>query len=650
MKILSSIASWFKDRLIFFGPGLLLAITAAGEAGITEALEIGAHFGLSLIWVVIIALLFKYAFTTGIARYTLATGKTIFEGINSLPGPKNWGMVFTIVSYLIETLSVGAMILFCATFVNYLLPGVYSLILIGVFILVLAMLVLRTHVYHHFEKVMAAMVLFMGVMMVIVLVTFPFNLDMVLGGVVPNIPEGSETSILAIIGVVGSGLNLMLYSVWLEKKIRIKHNSDLKTVSNFRKYLKSVKSDIAIGFIIVALVTIGFMAIGYAGFQTAFLPHGTHLTLDTLISFLSSLSAQFPFGVYILMIFLAIIFFGSVTVGLDARASAITKIIKRTRAEAGKPVKNPSIIYNLCLLVFAALMLIAILINSPMQTIRTISVICAVLFGIFGLILLYLNTKLPAYARGSRLWMLFIGIGSVVAIFVALLLEGSILTHGVEILKNLLLCLLAVYIFVKSKMFKRCVEGTANLADKFWLVIICGAISIYGTFGGVDLNGYILNFRDLGPMLAGFIGGPVPGLIAALIGGIYRLSLGGATAVPCLIATIAAGLIAGFAARYWKGQLTVPRVIIVAIIAECLHILSIFPTYVLLAGTMDAYQIFDVISSTLLSMIIVNGFGLVCFAYFARDSKLFAGSLQRFSLKKLIQELKDLVKQGDDII
>jgi len=81
--------SRLKKRLVFFGPGLLLAITAAGEAGIADALDIGAHFGMSLVWVVLLALIFKYAFTTGIARYTLATGKTIFQGFASIPGPKN---------------------------------------------------------------------------------------------------------------------------------------------------------------------------------------------------------------------------------------------------------------------------------------------------------------------------------------------------------------------------------------------------------------------------------------------------------------------------------------------------------------------------------------------------------------------------------
>ncbi|HJJ45638.1 MAG TPA: hypothetical protein O0Y17_00970, partial [Methanocorpusculum sp.] len=60
------------------------------------------------------------------------------------------------------------------------------------------------------------------------------------------------------------------------------------------------------------------------------------------------------------------------------------------------------------------------------------------------------------------------------------------------------------------------------------------------------------------------------------------------------------------------------------------------------------YQVFEVIFSTLPSMIMVNAFGLVCFSYFARSSKLFAGSLQRINLKKVLQEFKDLIKPGDD--
>lgn len=196
---LSRFRKWFANTFVFFGPGLLLAITAAGEAGITEAIEIGAHYGLALLWVVIITLLFKYAFTNGIARYTLATGHTIFDALNKLPGPKNWGPILVIVSYCLEMFAIGAMVLFAATFLDYLIPGVFSIFLLSITILVAALSLLRTHIFHKFEKIMAVIVLVMGVSMIIVLSTFPFNFEMITSGLIPNIPKGSETAILAIL-------------------------------------------------------------------------------------------------------------------------------------------------------------------------------------------------------------------------------------------------------------------------------------------------------------------------------------------------------------------------------------------------------------------------------------------------------------------
>ncbi len=134
-SVFTRFRKWFQNYFVFFGPGLLLAITAAGEAGVTEAIEIGAHYGPTLIWVVIITLIFKYAFTNGIARYTLATNQTIFDALNRLPGPRNWGSYLIIGSYLMEMFAIGAMLVFSATFLDYLQPGIYSVFLIAVFLL-----------------------------------------------------------------------------------------------------------------------------------------------------------------------------------------------------------------------------------------------------------------------------------------------------------------------------------------------------------------------------------------------------------------------------------------------------------------------------------------------------------------------------------
>lgn len=648
---LSRFRKWFANTFVFFGPGLLLAITAAGEAGITEAIEIGAHYGLALLWVVIITLLFKYAFTNGIARYTLATGHTIFDALGKLPGPKNWGPILVIVSYMLEMFAVGAMIIFAATFLDYLLPGVFSIFLLSITLLIAALALLRTHIYHHFEQIMAVIVIVMGISLILVLTSFPFTPDMILSGIVPNIPAGSETAILAILGVVGSGLNLMLYSVWLKEKTDKTELADgtcyVKNEAFFKRFIKSVNADIAIGFAIVLLITFGFMCLGYAGFAVSFMPHGAELNLNILITQVLYLFSSIPYGTYVFLLFVAIIFFGSVVIGIDARAKALTRVIVSMREDAGRTVVRESRVYQFFIWVFVGILILSILINNPMGTIRLSAVICALLFGVFGFILLYLNSRLPEYARASRLWMLVIAVGSILSAYVALLIEGSFLEFGLPLFENVLVCTVVFYIFCRTKTFQRMADGTANIVDKFWVVFIFGLISVYGTYSGImiagEYGGYILNFRDLGAMIAGVLGGPVVGFFAALIGGVYRLTVGGVTAVPCFLATLAAGVLAGIAIRIWKGKLTMRRGATLAAVVELLHLLLIFPIYALATGVMGLSMIQDVILTTALPMTIVNAAGMMIFAHFAQKYPLLQGGLKRMTLSSLREEIRALI-------
>ena len=653
---LSRFRKWFANTFVFFGPGLLLAITAAGEAGITEAIEIGAHFGLALLWVVIITLLFKYAFTNGIARYTLATGHTIFDALTRLPGPKNWGPILIIISYCLEMFAIGAMVLFAATFLDYLLPGVFSIFLLSLTLLVAALALLRTHIYHKFEQIMAVIVLVMGISMIIVLSAFPFTFEMITSGLIPNIPTGSETAILAILGVVGSGLNLMLYSVWLKEKTDKKELEGegcyVRNEAFFKKFIKSVNFDIALGFAIVALVTFGFMCLGYAGFAVSFMPHGAELNLNILITQVLYLFSSIPFGTYLFLLFVAVIFFGSVVIGIDARAKALTRVVVSMRADAGKSKIKGSRIYQIFIWLFVAIILLSVLIGEPMTIIRTSAILCALLFGVFGFILIYLNTRLPEYARASRLWMLTIGIGSVLSVYVALLIEGSFLEFGLPLFENVLVCSVIFYIFCKTKTFERMASGNANIIDKFWVVFIFGIISVYGTYSGITIageyGGYILNFRDLGAMVAGVLGGPVVGFFAALIGGLYRLSVGGVTAVPCFLATIAAGILAGCAIRSWKGKFTMRRAVYIAAVVELLHLLVIFPIYVLATGSMTFVMIQDVIVTTLLPMTIVNAAGLMIFAHFSQKFPLLESGLKKMTPKSIAAEIRSLISHEED--
>ena len=113
----------------------------------------------------------------------------------------------------------------------------------------------------------------------------------------------------------------------------------------------------------------------------------------------------------------------------------------------------------------------------------------------------------------------------------------------------------------------------SNWQAKATVILVLGGFSILGTYMGVRLpSDAIVNVRDMGPIVAGFIGGPIVGLGAGLIGGIHRYSLGGFTALPCALATVLVGLISGYIHRMNGNRL--PKVwigLLFAALLECLH-------------------------------------------------------------------------------
>ena len=90
----------------------------------------------------------------------------------------------------------------------------------------------------------------------------------------------------------------------------------------------------------------------------------------------------------------------------------------------------------------------------------------------------------------------------------------------------------SISILFQIKFFQRMLAGKPNLLDQAVLAIIFGALAVYGTYSGVQTSGAIANIRNLGPMVGGFLGGPLAGLGAGLIGGIHRYYMGGFTALP----------------------------------------------------------------------------------------------------------------------
>lgn len=134
--------------------------------------------------------------------------------------------------------------------------------------------------------------------------------------------------------------------------------------------------------------------------------------------------------------------------------------------------------------------------------------------------------------------------------------------------------------------------------------LLGGIFGIYGNISGFDVNGAVVSVRDIGPMLAGFAGGPLGGVIAGLIAGGHRLTMGGITARACVVATGCIGLICGAVSLKWHEQVRKPLVALaLSALMEAFHLC------VVLIMVRPYETALDIVRQIALPFILVNALG-----------------------------------------
>ena len=126
--------------------------------------------------------------------------------------------------------------------------------------------------------------------------------------------------------------------------------------------------------------------------------------------------------------------------------------------------------------------------------------------------------------------------------------------------------------------------------------IIFGAIAVFGTEFGINVNGATMNVRDAAPLAAGlYFGGPA-GIIAGVIGGVERWlavywAAGMFTRVACSVATIAIGIYAALLRRYLFDNQRAhwPIAFAIGVVAEVFHLLLVFLTNI--DDSLHAFQV-----------------------------------------------------------
>jgi len=211
-------------RLSIIGPGLVAAATGVGAGDLVATLVAGAQYGYALLWAAVAGTVIKVALAEGVGRWTLASGRTVFDGWSSLPGRfgaggrLNWATAYFAVYVVVWGFVYGAAAMSASALP---LAAMFPAVDLKVFAIASGLIGLGLTWwggYRVFETVMAALVAVMFVTVVGLAVVVAPDIPRLLSGLWPALPEGSLFYTLGLIGGVGGTITMAAYGYWLRAK------------------------------------------------------------------------------------------------------------------------------------------------------------------------------------------------------------------------------------------------------------------------------------------------------------------------------------------------------------------------------------------------------------------------------------------------
>lgn len=176
---------------------------------------------------------------------------------------------------------------------------------------------------------------------------------------------------------------------------------------------------------------------------------------------------------------------------------------------------------------------------------------------------------------------------------------------------NMAVTILTAYVFSRTKLYENIIDKKFTFKNSLLFIAIMGGLSIYGTLAGIKVFGVIANTRNLGPAMAGLLGGPVIGFLVGMIGGTHRFLLGGWSATPCAIAAVVVGVASGAIFILNKGRfIGVKKAVILGISIEIFHSLL-----VVIMGDKPLEQKLMDEAYTTFPRVIALGMGMGAFSY-----------------------------------
>jgi Mn2+/Fe2+ NRAMP family transporter len=175
------------------GPGLLVAATGIGAGDLATASFAGSILGTAVLWAAVVGALLKFVVTEGLARWQLATGDTLLEGVIQRIG-KVVGWLFLPYLFIWSFFVASALMSACGVTLHAMIPlfedATQGKIVFGALSSIVGVVLVLIGGYELFDKIMRACI---GLMFVTVVVTaallWPGTGEVLRGLFVPSIPD-----------------------------------------------------------------------------------------------------------------------------------------------------------------------------------------------------------------------------------------------------------------------------------------------------------------------------------------------------------------------------------------------------------------------------------------------------------------------------
>ena len=85
-------------------------------------------------------------------------------------------------------------------------------------------------------------------------------------------------------------------------------------------------------------------------------------------------------------------------------------------------------------------------------------------------------------------------------LYTCMTMEYPIFSSLLVLLQLIGVIVVVAYLLTRSRIFPEILDGHPTLKAQIIMVLVFGALSIYGTLSGIEFMGSPVNVRDLGPM------------------------------------------------------------------------------------------------------------------------------------------------------